>query len=82
VPNYVGHIERKPVYDANGPLEYMDDILIRTYIGVREVMTEEWGKLIRDTLLNGVPLQKIVGGLFENPDYIFGLFWGIHLLPP
>jgi hypothetical protein len=43
LPNYVGHIGRKPVYDANGPLESMDDILICTDRGVREVMTEEWG---------------------------------------
>ena len=41
LPNYVGHIGRTPIYDANGPLESMDDILIRTDIGVREVTTEE-----------------------------------------
>jgi hypothetical protein len=45
LPNYVGHIGIKPVYEANGPVEYMDDILICTDKGVREVMTEEWGKL-------------------------------------
>jgi hypothetical protein len=45
LPNYVGHIGRKPVYDANGPLESMDDILMHTDRGVREVTTEEWGKL-------------------------------------
>jgi hypothetical protein len=45
LPNYVGHIGRKPVYDTNRPLEYMDDILICTDGGVREVMTEELGKL-------------------------------------
>jgi hypothetical protein len=33
------------VYEAGGPLESMDDILIRTERGVREVTTEEWGKL-------------------------------------
>jgi hypothetical protein len=43
--NYVGHIGRKPVYEADGHLESMDDILICTERGVREVMTEEWGKL-------------------------------------
>jgi hypothetical protein len=37
------------VYEANGPLDSMDDILIRTEKGVREVTTEEWGKL------NGYP---------------------------
>jgi hypothetical protein len=45
-PNYVGHIGRKPVYEADGPLESMDDILVRTERGVREVITEEWGKLM------------------------------------
>jgi hypothetical protein len=45
LPNYVGHIGRKPVYEADGTLEYMDDILIRTEIGVREVTTEEWVNL-------------------------------------
>jgi hypothetical protein len=45
LPNYVGHIGPKPVYEANGPLEFMDDILVRTKRGVREVTTEEWGKL-------------------------------------
>jgi hypothetical protein len=41
--NNVGLIGRKPVYDANGPLYYMDDILIRMDRGVREVTTVEWG---------------------------------------
>jgi hypothetical protein len=45
LPNYMGHIGRKPVYEADGPLEYMDDILARTERGVREVTTEEWAKL-------------------------------------
>jgi hypothetical protein len=45
LPNYVGHIGRKPVYEADGRLESMDDILIRTERGVREVTTEEWVKL-------------------------------------
>jgi hypothetical protein len=45
LPNYVGHIGRKPVYEADITLESMDDILIRTEIGVREVTTKEWGKL-------------------------------------
>jgi hypothetical protein len=45
LPNYVGHIWPKLVYEANGPLESKDDILVRTKIGVREVTTEEWGKL-------------------------------------
>jgi hypothetical protein len=45
LPNYVGRIGQKPVYEANGPLEQMDDILVRTKRGVREVTTEEWGKL-------------------------------------
>jgi hypothetical protein len=39
--NYEKKIGRKPVYEANGPLASMDDILIRTYRGVREVMSEE-----------------------------------------
>jgi hypothetical protein len=45
LPNYVGHIGRTPVYEANGPLESMYDIIIHTERGVREVKTEEWGKL-------------------------------------
>jgi hypothetical protein len=28
LPNYVGHIGRTPMYEADGPLESMDDILI------------------------------------------------------
>jgi hypothetical protein len=40
MPNYVGHIGRKPVYEAYGPLESMDDILVRTKRGVREVTTK------------------------------------------
>jgi hypothetical protein len=40
LPNYVGHIGRKPVYDMEGPLESMDNILIHTDRGVREVTTE------------------------------------------
>jgi hypothetical protein len=34
-PNYVGRIGRKPVYETDGPLESMDDILLRTERGVR-----------------------------------------------
>jgi hypothetical protein len=45
LPRYVGHIGSTPVYDANRPLESMDDNLIHTDRGVREVTTEEWGKL-------------------------------------
>jgi hypothetical protein len=45
LPNYVGHIGRKPVYEADGPLESMDDIPVQTDRGVREVTTEEWGQL-------------------------------------
>jgi hypothetical protein len=41
LPNYVGHIWRTPVYEADGPLESMDDILIRTERDVREVTTED-----------------------------------------
>jgi hypothetical protein len=40
LPNYVGHIGRKPLYEAGGPLESMDDIIIRTERGVSEVTTE------------------------------------------
>jgi hypothetical protein len=43
--NYVGRIGTKPVYDSNGPIESMDDILIHTKRGVREVTMEDWGKL-------------------------------------
>jgi hypothetical protein len=35
----------KPVYDANGPLEYMDNIIIHTDREVTEVMTKESGFL-------------------------------------
>jgi hypothetical protein len=45
LPNYVWHIGRKPMYEAGGPLESMDDILVRTKRGVREVTIEEWGEL-------------------------------------
>jgi hypothetical protein len=45
LPNCMKHIGPKPVYEANGPLESMDDIPVRTKRGVREVTTEEWGKL-------------------------------------
>jgi hypothetical protein len=43
--NYVGHIGSKPVYEVDGPLESMDDIIIRTEIGVKEVTNKEWVKL-------------------------------------
>jgi hypothetical protein len=33
------------MYESDGPLEYMDDILIRTERGVREVTTKERGNL-------------------------------------
>jgi hypothetical protein len=45
LPNYVGHIGRKPVYEAAGPLESMDDFLICTETGMREVTNEVWEKL-------------------------------------
>jgi hypothetical protein len=45
LPNYVGHIGKKPVYEVEWPLESMDDTLVRTKRGVREVTTKEWGKL-------------------------------------
>jgi hypothetical protein len=45
LPNYVGHIGIKSVDEVDGPLESMHDILIRTERRVREVTTEEWGKL-------------------------------------
>jgi hypothetical protein len=41
----VGHIGRKPVYEANLTLKSMDGILILTERGAREVTTKEWGKL-------------------------------------
>jgi hypothetical protein len=62
LPNYVGHIRMKPRYEAEGPLESMDDILIRTERGVREVTTEEWGKH-KGHPLYWVPLRKIGGEL-------------------
>jgi hypothetical protein len=45
LPNYVGNIGRKPVYEADRPLESVDNILIRTERGAMEVTTEEWGNL-------------------------------------
>jgi hypothetical protein len=45
LPSYVVHIGRKPFYEADGTLESTDDILVQTKRGVREVTTEEWGKL-------------------------------------
>jgi hypothetical protein len=45
LPNYVGHIKRKPVYEEDGTLDSMDDILVRTERGVREVATEKWGEI-------------------------------------
>jgi hypothetical protein len=80
LPNYVGHIGRTPVHEADGPLESMDDILVRTERGFREVKTEEWGKLKGYPLL-GVPLRKIGDGSYKTPAYIFGLSWETHLLP-
>jgi hypothetical protein len=53
LPNYVEHIGIKPVYEADGPLDSMDDILVRTKRGVREVTTEEWGKLKGYPLFGG-----------------------------
>jgi hypothetical protein len=41
----VGHIGRKPVYGADRPFESMDNILIQTERGAREVTAEEWVKL-------------------------------------
>jgi hypothetical protein len=58
----------------------MDDILVRTKRGVREVTTEEWGKLKGYPRI-GVPLQKIGGESYKTPAYIFGLSWETHLLP-
>jgi hypothetical protein len=40
LPNHVGHIGRKPVYEVDGPLESMDDILVPTKRGAREVRTK------------------------------------------
>jgi hypothetical protein len=80
LPNYVGHIGRKPVYEADGLLDSMDDTLVRIKRGVREVRTKELGKLKGYPCL-GVPLQKIGGGLYKTPAYIFDLSWETHLLP-
>jgi hypothetical protein len=80
LPNYVGRIGRKLVYEADRPLDSMDDILVRTKKGVREVTTEEWGKLKGYPRL-GVPLLNIGGGSYKTPSYIFGLSWETHLLP-
>jgi hypothetical protein len=41
LPNYVGHIGKKPMYEAERHLESMDDIVVQTKRGAREVMTEE-----------------------------------------
>jgi hypothetical protein len=40
LPNYVGHIGKKPVYEADGTLESMHDILVQTKRGAREVTTK------------------------------------------
>jgi hypothetical protein len=45
ITNYVGYIGKKPVYDVDGPLEAIDDVLICTERDVCEVTTEEWRKL-------------------------------------
>jgi hypothetical protein len=37
LPNYVGHIGIKPVYEAYGTLMSMDDILVHTKRDAREV---------------------------------------------
>jgi hypothetical protein len=63
----------KPVYDTDGPLESMDDIIIPIDREAMELTTEMWENL-RDTPPFGVPLQKIGGGLFRNLAYTFGLF--------
>jgi hypothetical protein len=80
LPNYVWHFGRKPVCEADGPLESMDDMLVRTKRGVREVTTEEWGKL------KGYPPSwgttvKDRQQIIQDPTYIFGLYWGTHLIP-
>jgi hypothetical protein len=74
LPNYVGNIGRKLVYEVDGPLKSMYDILVRMKRRVREVTTEEWRKLKGYPLL-GVPLQSIGGGSYKTPAYIFGLSW-------
>jgi hypothetical protein len=57
LPNYVGYIGTKLAYDSNGPIESMDDILIRTQRGVHEVTTEEGGELKGyPATVHGVPL--------------------------
>jgi hypothetical protein len=45
VPNYAGCIGMKPMYDTYGPLKSMDDILILTKRGAREVTTDKWVNL-------------------------------------
>jgi hypothetical protein len=56
-PNYVGHIGRKSVYEADGTLYSMGDIAILTERGVREVKTEEGGSL-RDTPILGYHCER------------------------
>jgi hypothetical protein len=68
------------VYEADGPLESMDDILVRTKRGVREVTTEEWGKLKGYPHL-GVPLQKIGGGSYRTPRLHFWSVMGDAFAP-
>jgi hypothetical protein len=45
LPNYVGHIGMKTVYDTDGPLESMDDIIMHTDRRVQEVMKYKWENL-------------------------------------
>jgi hypothetical protein len=80
LPNYVGHIGRKPVYDVNGPLEYMAYILIRTYRGAREVTTEEWGKLKGPPSSWGTTAKDRRRIIWE-PSLHFWSVLGMHLLP-
>jgi hypothetical protein len=47
LPNYVGHIGRKPMCEADRPLESMHDILIRTERGAR--LQRRNGESLRDT---------------------------------
>jgi hypothetical protein len=80
LPNYVGHAGRKPVYEAEGPLESMDDILIRAERGVRGVTTVEWGKL-EGYLPSWGTTAKDRRRIIQEPSLHFWSVLGTYFLP-
>jgi hypothetical protein len=64
LPNYVGHIGPKPVYEANKLLESMDGILVRKEVYGK--LQPNNGESVRDTPRTGALLQKIGGESYKT----------------